>query len=176
MIRATHGPSRALLATLALWPALSQADEPGWSLLSRNYFLHSDFRSPSGSGQNYRQEWAQGFIGEVRSGFTEGTVGVGIDAHGFLGLKLDGGRGHSGTGLLPRDSDGRAASEYSSAGAALKLHLGNTRLRYGEMMVETPVFDTGDKRLHPEYATGWLVENTDLPDWRLQWQGRHPRL
>ena len=80
MIRATHGPGRALLATLALWPALSHAEAPGWSLLSRNYFLHSDFRSPSGSGQNYRQEWAQGFIGEVRSGFTEGTVGVGIDA------------------------------------------------------------------------------------------------
>ena len=36
------------------------------------------------------------------------------------------------------------------------------------MNVETPVFDTGDKRLHPEYATGWFVENTDLPDWRLQ--------
>ncbi|WP_323615173.1 OprD family porin [Pseudomonas putida] len=168
MIRATHGPGRALLATLALCPALSQADDPGWSLLSRNYFLHSDFRSPSGSGQNYRQEWAQGFIGEIRSGFTEGPVGVGIDAHGFLGLKLDGGRGNAGTGLLPRDSDGRAASDYSSAGAALKFRLGNTQLRYGELMVQTPVFDTGDKRLHPEYATGWLLENTDLPDWHLQ--------
>ncbi|MGB8975678.1 MAG: OprD family porin [Pseudomonas capeferrum] len=168
MIRATHGPGRALLATLALCPALSQAEEPGWSLLSRNYFLHSDFRSPSGSGQNYRQEWAQGFIGEIRSGFTEGAVGVGIDAHGFLGLKLDGGRSHAGTGLLPRDSDGRAESDYSSAGAAIKLRLGNTLLRYGEMTVETPVFDTGDKRLHPEYATGWLLENTALPVWRLQ--------
>ncbi|MFJ4156502.1 OprD family porin [Pseudomonas sp. NPDC089752] len=168
MIRATHGPGRALLATLALCPALSQAEEPGWSLLSRNYFLHSDFRHPSASGQNYRQEWAQGFIGELRSGFTEGPVGVGIDAHGFLGLKLDGGRGHAGTGLLPRDSDGRAESDYSSAGAALKLRLGNTQLRYGEMTVETPVFDTGDKRLHPEYASGWFVESTDLPDWRLQ--------
>lgn len=157
----------ALLTTVAAFGS-AQADEAGWSLLSRNYFLHSDFRSPSASGQNYRQEWAQGFIGEVRSGFTAGTLGVGVDAHGFLGLKLDGGRGHAGTGLLPRDSDGRAESAYSSAGAALKLRLGNTRLRYGEMQVETPVFDTGDKRLHPEYATGWLLENTDLPDWRLQ--------
>lgn len=45
---------------------------------------------------------------------------------------------------------------------------GNTLLRYGEMAVETPVFDTGDKRLHPEYATGWLLENTALPGWRLE--------
>lgn len=168
MIRDTHGPGRILLTTLTLCPLFSQAEEPGWSLLSRNYFLHSDFRSPSASGQNYRQEWAQGFIGEVRSGFTPGTVGVGIDAHGFLGLKLDGGRGHAGTGLLPRDSAGRAEPDYSSAGATLKLRVGNTQLRYGEIAVETPVFDTGDKRLKPEYATGWLVDTTDLPDWRLQ--------
>jgi len=165
MIRATR--RLALLTTCAALGS-AQADEAGWSLLSRNYFLHNDYRSPSGSGQNYRQEWAQGFIGEVRSGFTDGTVGIGLDVHGFLGLKLDGGRGHAGTGLLPRDSDGRAESDYSSAGAALKLRLGDTLLRYGEMQVETPVFDTGDKRLHPEYASGWLLENTSLADWRLQ--------
>ena len=165
---ASSRPARALLVMVILGPALSQADEPGWSLLSRNYLLHNDYRSPSASGQSYRQEWAQGFTGEVRSGFTPGPLGLGVDAHGFVGLKLDGGRGHAGTGLLPRDSDGRAESDYSSAGAALKLRLGNTQLRYGEMNVETPVFDTGDKRLHPEYATGWFVENADLPDWRLQ--------
>lgn len=170
MTLSIRGPSRALLATVAIvTPPLSHADdEAGWTLLSRNYFLHSDFRSPSASGQNYRQEWAQGFIGDIRSGFTDGTLGLGIDAHGFVGLKLDGGRGHAGTGLLPRDSDGRAESDYSSAGAALKLRMGNTQLHYGEMTVETPVFDTADKRLRPEYATGWLLENTDLPDWRLQ--------
>lgn len=157
---------RTLLATLTALTPLAHADDAGWSLLSRNYFLHSDLRS--GNGQNYRQEWAQGFIGDLRSGYTEGTLGLGIDAHGFVGIKLDGGRGHAGTGLLPRDSDGRAEADYSSAGAAVKLRLGNTRLRYGEMLVETPVFDTGDKRLHPEYATGWLLENTDLPDLHLQ--------
>lgn len=157
-----------LTALTTASPALAGADDAGWSLLSRNYLLHSDLRSPSGRGQNYRQEWAQGFIGEVRSGFTPGMIGIGIDAHGFLGLKLDGGRGHAGTGLLPRDSDGRAESDYASAGATVKLRLGNTLLRYGEMTVETPVFDTGDKRLQPEYATGLMLDNNDLADWHLQ--------
>ena len=32
----------------------------------------------------------------------------GVDAHAFVGLKLDGGRGHAGTGLLPVDNDGRS--------------------------------------------------------------------
>lgn len=170
MTRVSRKLNRDLPALLATFATLgsAHADDAGWSLLSRNYLLHSDYRTPSGSGQSYRQEWAQGFIGEVRSGFTAGTVGLGVDAHGFVGLKLDGGRGHAGTGLLPRDSDGRAESAYSSAGAAVKLRMGNTQLRYGEMQVETPVFDTGDKRLHPEYATGWLLDTNELPDWRIQ--------
>lgn len=172
---APHRPRHALLVTLAaLGPTQVLADEPGWSLLSRNYWLHSDYRTHAPSGQSYRQEWAQGFLGELRSGFTGGVVGLGVDAHGFIGLKLDGGRGHAGTGLLPRDSDGRAETDYSSAGAALKLRLGETLLRIGEMTVETPVFDTADKRLHPEYATGWLLENTSLQDLRVQ-AGRFTR-
>jgi hypothetical protein len=63
-------------------------------VLSRNFFLQNDYRSPSLANKNYKQEWAQGFIASFASGFTAGTVGFGVDAHGFLGLKLDGGKGH----------------------------------------------------------------------------------
>lgn len=48
-----------------------------------------------------RRNGAQGFITSFESGFTPGTIGLGVDVHGFLGLKLDSGKGHSGTGLLP---------------------------------------------------------------------------
>ncbi|BAP40919.1 outer membrane porin [Pseudomonas sp. StFLB209] len=136
-------------------------------VLARNYFLHNDYRNDRVREQNYSQEWAQGFIGHFNSGFTSGNVGLGIDAHGFFGLRLDSGRGTAGTGLLPLDSDGRAEPDYSSAGAALKLRLGATQLRVGEMEVETPVFDTADKRLQPEYATGWLLDSLDVPGVRL---------
>ena len=158
----------SLLATGITGTAL--ADEPtsgfldGASLevLSRNFYLNSDYRSPSPTGKSYKAEWAQGFISAFESGFTPGTVGLGLDAHAFLGLKLDSGRGHSGTGLLPVDSDGRSASNYSSGGGAIKLKTSNTTLSFGEMMVETPVFDTADKRLQPEYATGFLLNSREL--------------
>lgn len=139
------------------------------SLLSRNYFLQTDYRTqPSPSGQSYRQEWAQGFIATFESGFTPGTIGLGFDAHAFLGIKLDGGRGHAGTGLLPRNAEGEAADDYSDAGGALKLDLSHTTLKVGEMTVETPVFDTGDKRLQPEYATGALIDSRELDGVRFQ--------
>ena len=136
-------------------------------VLSRNFYLSNDYRSPSPAGKNYKQEWAQGFIGTFASGFTEGTVGFGLDAHAFYGLKLDGGKGHSGTGLLPVDSDGRSESDYSSAGGALKLKTSKTTLAFGEMTVETPVFDTSDKRLQPEYATGFLLDSHEFDNARL---------
>lgn len=142
-------------------------DDAKAEVLSRNFYLSNDYRSPSPAGKNYKQEWAQGFIGTFASGFTEGIVGVGLDAHAFYGLKLDGGKGHSGTGLLPVDSDGRSESEYSSAGGALKLKTSKTTLAFGEMTVETPVFDTSDKRLQPEYATGLLLDSHEIENARV---------
>ncbi|MVV48057.1 OprD family porin [Pseudomonas sp. PB120] len=142
-------------------------DDAKTDVLVRNFYLNSDYRSPSPSGKNYKQEWAQGFIGTFVSGFTEGTIGFGLDAHAFYGLKLDGGKGHSGTGLLPVDSDGRSESDYSSAGGALKLKTSRTILAFGEMTVETPVFDTSDKRLQPEYATGFLLNSREIDNVNL---------
>ncbi|MBK5529343.1 OprD family porin [Pseudomonas sp. TH08] len=143
-------------------------DDAKTQVLTRNFYLSNDYRSPSPTGKNYKQEWAQGFIGTFSSGFTPGTVGFGIDAHAFAGLKLDGGKGHSGTGLLPVDSDGRSASNYSSAGGALKLKASRSTLAFGEMTVETPVFDTSDKRLQPEYATGFLLTSREIDNLTLQ--------
>lgn len=57
------------------------------SLQTKNFYLNRDFRD--GTGQNKRDEWAQGFILDAKSGFTPGPVGFGVDALGMLGLKLD---------------------------------------------------------------------------------------
>ena len=42
-----------------------------------------------------------GFITSFESGFTAGTASFGVNAHAFLGLKIDSDKGHSGTWLLP---------------------------------------------------------------------------
>lgn len=156
---------------LAAEPASGLMQGATFSVLSRNFYLENDYRSPSPTGKNYKQEWAQGFIASFESGFTPGTLGVGIDAHGFFGIKLDGGKGHSGTGLLPLDSNGRSESDYSSAGAALKLRTSKTTLALGEMIVQTPVFDTSDKRLQPEYASGVLLDSREIA--QVHWQAGH---
>jgi hypothetical protein len=183
---AIQGPGKATEPLMPFWlcvslmstPATAMAAEPAQTaqgflegatleLLNRNFFLNNDYRSPSPADKSYKQEWAQGFITSFESGFTRGTIGVGIDAHGFLGLKLDGGKGHSGTGLLPLDHEGRSEGSYSSGGGALKFRASRTTLAFGEMTVETPVFDTADKRLQPEYATGLLLDSREIDDVHL---------
>lgn len=96
------------------------------------------------------------------SGFTQGTVGVGVDAFGLAGFKLDSGKGRAGTDLLPVGDSGEAADNYSEAGAAVKVRLSNTVLKYGNQFVELPVFSTGDSRLLPEVATGTLVTSEEI--------------
>ena len=70
------------------------------TILNRNLYFNRDFRKgqSSGTGNGYSEEWAHGIIGQFESGFTEGTVGFGIDAFAMLGLKLDSGDGRSGAG------------------------------------------------------------------------------
>ena len=60
----------ATAAAMAVAGSLAEANEqPGWRLLGRNYFLHSDTRSGPAQA-DYRQEWAQGLIAELRSGLS----------------------------------------------------------------------------------------------------------
>ncbi|MDU3096446.1 MAG: OprD family outer membrane porin [Bradyrhizobium sp.] len=112
----------ALLAFAGVAP-LCEADgfieDSSATLSTQNIYFNRDFRD--GAGQSKREEWAQGFILDFQSGYTPGPLGVGLDAMGMLGLKLDSSPDRTGTGLLPTHDDGRAADEYSKLGLTAKL-------------------------------------------------------
>lgn len=97
-------------------------DDSKLNVKMRNLYFSRDRRNDdrdpdTGARQSRQAEWGQGFIGTFESGFTQGTVGVGVDAIGLLGIKLDGGRGTTNTGLFPVDSEGRPEDNYSRATA-----------------------------------------------------------
>ncbi|MGC3892367.1 OprD family porin [Pseudomonas urmiensis] len=127
----------------------------------RNLYFSRDFRN-NDDDKSRSAEWGQGFIGTFESGFTQGTVGVGFDAIGLLGLKLDGGKGTSGTGLFPTGSDGRSQDDYSEAHGAVKLRISDTVLKYGGQFTALPVFATDDSRLLPEVAEGFLLTSKEF--------------
>ena len=178
------GSGCAFLLTLA--SPLVQADsaqeqsngfieDSTWSVLNRTVYDNREYRhgasnsgarnayKPKSERNGYAEEWAYGLMGSVQSGFTQGLIGVGIDAHTYLALKLDSGGGRAGKArLLGLDNDGYPKDNYGRGGAAVKLRLSNTVVSYGEQRVKTPVFSSSDSRLLPETATGVFVTSTEL--------------
>lgn len=141
-------------------------------VMARNFYLNRDFHNTGPNAQSYREEWAQGFIGTFTSGFTPGTLGLGIDAIGLYGMKLDSSSDRIGTGLLPsngRHTPGvdRAEDDYSRAAAAVKLKVSNTVLKYGEMTLNLPVYSTGDSRLLPETTEGFYLSSKEIDNLRI---------
>lgn len=137
-------------------------EDSSFNVLNRNLYFSRDFRNAGPALNDDPQEWGHGIIGTFESGFTQGTIGFGVDAIGMLGIKLDSGKGRTGTGLFPTGSDGRSQDDYSEAGGAVKLRLSSTVLKYGTQFTALPVLSTDDSRLLPETAEGFLVTSNEI--------------
>ncbi|MFJ5297419.1 OprD family porin [Pseudomonas sp. RC10] len=159
-----------LAATQAM--ADGQADSKGFvedsslNVNLRNVYINRDYKG----GPQDRAEWGQGFIANYSSGYTQGTVGVGVDAFGLYAVRLDGGRGKSGAGgidFFKQDSNGKAADDLSRFGGAVKFRISNTELKYGDMMPELPVLSYDNSRLLPETYTGTMITSKEIKDLTL---------
>ncbi|MBA4272848.1 OprD family porin [Pseudomonas sp. MF6776] len=148
-------------------------EDSTFNVKTRMLYMNRDFKnenlktSPSGERQGYREETGIGMHAIFESGFTQGTIGVGVDAFGLGSIKLDSGRGRTGNGLFAFDSDGTPEDTQSKAGGAVKFRLSNTVLKYGDQFVASPVFSTDDSRLLPEATTGTLLVSKEIPGLEL---------
>lgn len=139
------------------------------SLEARNVYFNRDFRdghTASSQGASKREEWAQGFILNAQSGYTEGPLGVGIDALGMLGLKLDSSPADSNSGLLPASgrSPRRSVDRYAKLGASAKLRYSRSVFRYGAMLPDMPLLKYNDGRLLPTMFHGALLTSREISD------------
>lgn len=153
--------------------ANDQAESKGFiedshaNVLLRNAFINRDKKHHT----NDQSQWGQGVIANFSSGFTQGTVGVGVDAFGLYALRLDGGKGRNGGGGIDffkrentvnerKRSD--AADDLARAGAAIKFRVSNTVLKYGDQMPALPVLQYDDSRLLPESFSGTLITSKEI--------------
>lgn len=144
------------------------------SLTLRHFYFNRDFRSGSSNsaGRNsfkpatarngYAEEWAQGFMLNYSSGFTPGSIGIGIDAYSYLGIKLDSGGGRTGLRLMPLQDDGHPEDSFSKSGGAMKVRLSKSVLKYGNQFPAVPVFAVNTVRLFPSSATGWTLSSDEI--------------
>lgn len=147
--------------------ANDQAESKGFvedsslKVLLRNAYINRDYKD----GNKDKAEWGQGAIGTFSSGFTQGTVGVGVDAFGLYALRLDGGKGRSGAqgiDFFKQGDSGNSADDLSKFGAAVKFRVSNTVLAYGDQMPALPVLSYDNSRLLPESYTGTLITSKEI--------------
>lgn len=143
------------------------------SLTMRNfYFDQNTVNTPNNNGE--ASEWGQGFILNYQSGFTEGTVGFGVDAVGMLGVRLDGGgragktdRDRTPGQLFPLESDGSAVDDFSKGGLTGKVRFSKTEARIGTLMPKLPILVSNDGRLLPQMFEGGMITSNEIDNLTL---------
>ncbi|WP_043307271.1 OprD family porin [Pseudomonas sp. ML96] len=159
----SHAVALAALGGTCLPSQAAFLEDGKASLELRNFYFNRDFRQ-DGAAQSKQDEWAQGFLLRYESGFTEGTIGVGVDALGMLGVKLDSSPDRTGSGLLPRDKekvDG-AQDEYGELGLTAKFKAGASVLKVGTLLPKLPTVLANDSRLQPQTFRGAHLNSTDI--------------
>ena len=144
------------------------------TLKLRNFYINNDNRdsgTKAAGAQSKAEEWGQGFQLDFTSGFTQGTVGFGIDAIGLLGVRLDSGGGTNGRSgnsyggtVFPSKSNGDAVNDFSSLGLTAKAKISQTELRYGTLMPKLPVISYNDGRLLPQTFEGGQITSNEFKD------------
>ena len=138
------------------------------NLLVRNYYFNRDNKD----GKSDQKDWSQGIWGNFSSGYTQGLIGVGVDAYGYLAIKLDGGDGTAGSGNLSLNDQGENNDSQGKAGGAVKFRVSKTELKVGEMQPSTaPVFAVGGSRILPQTASGIQLQSSEIKD--LDLEGGH---
>lgn len=171
-----------LLAMSCALPVFA-ADQGGFledakaTLNLRNFYINRNFVDPA-NPQGKAEEWTQSFILDARSGFTQGTIGFGVDVLGLYSVKLDGGKGTTNTHLLPVHDDGRPADDFGRLGVALKAKLSETELKVGEWMPVLPILRSDDGRSLPQTFRGGQLTSREIAGLTLyagQFRGNSPR-
>ena len=142
------------------------------TLKLRNFYINNDNRdSAAPKNSNYTAEWGQGFQLDFASGFTQGTVGFGVDAIGLLGVKLDSSTAKHGNPLgtsaggsvFPSDGN-HAVDDFSSLGLTAKAKVSQTELRIGTLQPKLPVIVTNDGRMLPQTFQGGQITSNEFKD------------
>ena len=115
-----------------------------------------------GERQGQAEGWSQSFILDARSGFTEGTVGFGLDVLGLYSLKLDGNRGAANTQLMPIHGDGQAADQFGRTAVAAKAKVSKTELKVGEWFAVLPILRADDGRSLPQTFKGGQITSNEI--------------
>jgi hypothetical protein len=136
------------------------------SISSRTMYYDADMREGASTPANRQRETAEGLKFDYLSGFTQGTVGFGIDAQALVGIHLDGGKGHHPTGnsnsFFPSDGN-EAADEWSRLDGNVKARFSKTEAHLGGALAPNlPILIANDSRVLPQTFEGGTITSKEI--------------
>lgn len=125
--------------------------------------MNQDTRHDLNSDANKtNDEWSQGIILRYESGFTEGTLGLGLDVYAATGIKLDSGPNRT-PDSFPMHSNGKSVDNFAKLGGTVKAKISHTVLQVGTLMPRLPVVQSNlEGRLLPQIFTGGVLTSQDI--------------
>lgn len=147
-------------------PSLATADfinDSTATLGFRNHYMNQDTRSgASSNATKTKEEWSQAIILDYKSGFTEGTIGFGVDIYAAAGIKLDSGPNRS-PDSFPQRSNGKSVDNFGKLGGTAKAKLSETVLQVGTLRPRLPLIQANlEGRLLPQMFTGGMLTSNEI--------------
>ncbi|MDM1764471.1 MULTISPECIES: OprD family porin [unclassified Acinetobacter] len=142
-------------------------DKSSVTLTARNFYFDRDYQEQAAFPA--AKDWTQGFILKANSGYTEGTVGFGLDVLATAGFKLYADDHDAGTGNLPRDlKTNQPTSSYGEIGLTAKAKISQSELKVGTLTPMNPVLVASPARLLPQTYQGVSLQSKDIKNLDLQ--------
>ncbi|NLJ13128.1 OprD family porin [Denitrificimonas caeni] len=133
----------------------------------RNLYMNQDTRHVENTPQNKnanktKEEWSQAFILDYKSGFTEGTIGVGVDIYAATAIKLDSGPYRT-PDSFPQRSNGKSVDNFGKLGGTFKAKVSETVLQVGTLKPRLPMLQANlEGRILPQLFTGGMITSNEI--------------
>ncbi|WP_439864620.1 OprD family outer membrane porin [Pseudomonas antarctica] len=155
------------LAGLSMGANADESREHGFiedshATLSSRTMYYGDDNHDGGVDQS---EAATALKLDYLSGFTQGSIGFGLDISTLVALHLDGGKGHhpDSNSFFPSDSDGSADHSWGRGGAIFKTRFSKTELRVGNTFTPNlPILVATDSRLVSQNFEGGMLTSKEI--------------
>ncbi len=132
-------------------------------------FTHS--KNGTREPMNNRTNWLQSTTVNYTSGFTQGTVGFGVEAALYNEVALERGSARNGgsNNRTLADSNGDAVGQWSKLGLGnLKARVSNTTLTFGRQAMDTPMVATIGNRALPSSFQGVSIDSKEFNNLSFQ--------
>jgi hypothetical protein len=134
------------------------------SVGARSLYFENDVREAGGADQ---RQTALGLRADFASGFTEGTVGFGLDVQALTAFNLGGGIDNQSASTVntvtPVTSDGSPVDTWARLGGNAKFKVSQTELKIGNaLMPNLPILVSNNSRVMPQAFEGGILSVKEL--------------